>query len=97
MGETENPSFHAFWIFARVHEPQNQYYLYLPRHSRQLKTNPKSSPKYYYGKYENSEHHFLFLKGWKRWAPKNPDDASNILDFFEYQINMFQKTRNYVL
>ena len=29
MGETQTPHFYDFWIFGRVPEPQNQYYLSL--------------------------------------------------------------------
>ena len=42
MGELKTRHFHDLWIFGRVHEPKNQYYLSLetPGYSNYLKKNP---------------------------------------------------------
>ena len=78
MGEPSNPHFYDFWIFGRIPEPQNQYYLSLetPRYLKKSQEMSSSCWKYHVCKYRNNGYP-KFWKCWKSRAPENPDDPSN--------------------
>ena len=77
MGESKNTHFYDFWIFGRVPEPQNQYYLYLETSRYRTHAKNKKSFKTHilFGNLKMSGIHFL--KFGKRWAPTIQKDPSN--------------------